>query len=155
MGHEIEHRFLVRNEGWRKRAGKGAPIRQGYVAIGELASVRVRIKGGSKATLTIKSRTSGLRRSEFEYVIPAKDAAPLMALCPGTIIEKVRYRVPYRGVTWEVDVFEGRNTGLVIAEIELRDEQEQFHSPQWLGEEITSEDRYRNASLSLHPFCGW
>jgi adenylate cyclase len=155
MGLEIERRFLVANEGWRKRAGKGARIRQGYIAISDFASVRVRIKGKSKATLTIKSRTSELRRSEFEYVIPCKDAAALLALCLGSIIEKVRYRARHRHLTWEIDVFEGRNTGLIIAEVELRHEKEPVQLPEWLGQEITSQDRYSNMSLAVRPFCSW
>src|ERR1700692_1733256 len=119
MALEIERRFLVADEGWRKRALKGARIRQGYIAIGDLASVRVRIRGKSKATLTIKSRTSERRRLEFEYEISTKDAVALLALSQGSIIEKVRYRVRDRDLTWEIDAFEGRNTGLVVAEVEL------------------------------------
>ena len=155
MGLEIERRFLIADKGWRKRAGKGARIRQGYIAIGDFASVRVRIKGKSKATLTIKSRTSELRRSEFEYVIPCKDATALLALCLGPIIEKVRYRVLHLHLTWEIDVFEGRNAGLVIAEVELRHEKQSLQLPEWLGREISSDDRYSNTSLAVRPYCSW
>ena len=122
MPLEIERRFLVTNEGWRKRAGEGARIQQGYIAIGDLASVRVRIRGKSKATLTVKSRTSTARRLEFEYAIPCEDAVALLPLCLGSIIEKVRYLLRRRHLTWEIDVFEGQNAGLIIAEVELRDE---------------------------------
>jgi adenylate cyclase len=155
MGLEIERRFLVKNDGWRKRAGRGARIRQGYIAIGDAASVRVRIKGKSKATLTIKSRTAELRRSEFEYAIPYKDAAALLSLCVSSIIEKVRYRVRLRHLTWEVDVFEGQNEGLIIAEIELRHEKEPLQLPEWLGQEITSQGRYSNTSLAVSPYSSW
>ena len=152
-GLEIERRFLVADKGWRKRAGKGARIRQGYLAIGDFSSVRVRIKGKFKATLTIKSRTSELRHSEFEYGIPRKDAMALLGLCVGSIIEKVRYRLRHRNLTWEIDVFEGQNAGLVIAEVELRHEKQSLQLPEWLGREITSDDRYSNTSLAVRPYC--
>ena len=154
-GLEIERRFLLRNDGWRTRAGKGTRIRQGYIAIGDTASVRIRTKGKSRATLTIKSRTGELRRSEFEYAIPHKDAVALLSLCGGSIIEKVRYRVRHHHLTWEVDVFEGRNEGLIIAEIELRHEKEPVQLPEWLGREITAQDRYSNTSLAVRPYSSW
>jgi adenylate cyclase len=155
MALEIERRFLVADEGWRKRASKGARIRQGYIAIGDLASVRVRIREKSKATLTIKSRVSERRRLEFEYEISSKDAVALLALCQGSIIEKVRYRMRDRDLTWEIDVFEGRNAGLIVAEVELRHEKQSLQLPEWVGKEITSQDRYSNTRLALRPFCSW
>ncbi len=155
MALEIERRFLVAGEGWRKRALKGARIRQGYIALGDLASVRVRIRGKSKATLTIKSRASERRRLEFEYEISSKDAIALLALSQGSIIEKVRYRVRDRELTWEIDVFEGRNAGLIIAEVELRHERQSLQLADWVGQEVTSQARYSNASLALRPFCSW
>ena len=147
MAIEIERRFLVAGEGWRKRALKGARIRQGYIAIGDLASVRVRIRGKTKATLTIKSRTSERRRLEFEYDISSGDAGSLLALCQGSIIEKVRYRVRDRDLAWEIDVFDGQNGGLIVAEVELRHEEQSFRLPEWVGKEITSQANYSNASL--------
>jgi adenylate cyclase len=155
MALEIERRFLVADEGWRKRASKGAHIRQGYIAIGDLASVRVRIRGKAKATLTIKSRVSERRRLEFEYEISSQDAVALLALCQGSIIEKVRYRMRDRDLTWEIDVFEGRNAGLIVAEVELRHEKQSLQLPEWVGKEITSQDRYSNTRLALRPFCSW
>lgn len=155
MALEIERRFLVADDGWRKQALKGSRIRQGYIAIGEMASVRVRIRGKSKATLTIKSRVSERRRLEFEYEISCKDAVALLALCRGSIIEKVRYRVRDRDLTWEIDVFEGQNAGLIVAEAELRHEKQSLRLPEWVGQEITSQDRYSNASLALRPFRSW
>jgi adenylate cyclase len=154
MALEIERRFLVADEGWRKRASKGSRIRQGYIAIGEVASARVRISGKAKATLTIKSRVSERRRLEFEYEISSQDAVALLALSQGSIIEKVRYRVRDRDFTWEIDVFEGRNAGLIVAEAELRHEKQSLRLPEWVGQEITSQDRYSNASLALRPFAG-
>jgi adenylate cyclase len=155
MPLEIERRFLVTNEGWRKRAGEGARIQQGYIAIGDLASVRVRIRGKSKATLTVKSRTSTARRLEFEYAIPCEDAVALLPLCLGSIIEKVRYLLRRRHLTWEIDVFEGQNAGLIIAEVELRDEKQPLELPAWLGQEITSQNCYSNANLAVRPFSSW
>ena len=155
MALEIERRFLVADEVWRKRASKGARIRQGYIAIGDLVSVRVRVKGKSKATLTIKSRVSERRRLEFEYEISSKDAVALLALCQGSIIEKMRYRVRDPNVIWEIDVFEGRNAGLIVAEVELRHEKQSLQLPEWVGQEITSQERYSNASLALRPFRSW
>jgi len=147
MGIEIERKFLVTNDSWRVAAGPGMPIKQGYLVGGKDASVRVRVQGET-ANLNIKSATLGVRRQEFEYAIPLTDAEILLnTLCHRPIIEKVRYLVPYGNKQWEVDVFEGDNAGLIVAELELQDETEQYESPPWLGEEVSHDPRYYNTCL--------
>jgi adenylate cyclase len=155
VGQEIERKFLVVDEGWRTTAGAGTRIEQAYLASSNFVSVRIRVENRVKATLTIKSRTPGLRRDEFEYEIPHADAQALLVLRTGASIDKVRYRVPNGPLTWEIDVFEAENSGLVIAEIELQDEQQLFGRPSWLGQEITQDERYYNASLASRPFSRW
>src|SRR5262245_35864016 len=135
MADEIERKFLVRNEAWRSVATAEASVRQGYLASGERSTTRVRIKNGSDATLTIKSRRAELRRLEIEYPISVRDAEALLSLRTGGLIEKRRFTVPWREHLWEIDVFSSANAGLVIAEIELRHELERFDCPPWLGVE--------------------
>ena len=155
MGIEIERKFLVTNDSWHEAAGPGIPIKQGYLVGGKDASVRVRLQGDT-ANLNIKSATLGVRRQEFEYPIPLADAEVLLnTLCHRPIIEKVRYLVPYANKQWEVDVFEGDNAGLIVAELELQDESEQYETPPWLGEEVSHDPRYYNTCLSQHPFKDW
>src|SRR5262249_60918273 len=126
MAYEIERKFLVRNEAWRSIATAEASIRQAYLASGERSSTRVRIKNGSDATLTIKSKRAELRRLEIECPISVIDAETLLSLRIGGLIEKTRFTVPWQGPRLEVDVFSGANAGLVIAQIELRHELERF-----------------------------
>jgi adenylate cyclase len=152
MADEIERKFLVRGNDWHAHARRSRKIVQGYVALDGPASVRVRIVDGTRATLTIKSRTAELRRREFEYDIPLADATALLEMRTGAIIQKVRYELASGSLTWEIDVFAGENDGLVIAEIELKHEDQPFERPHWLGEEITSDDRYYNASLARRAF---
>jgi len=155
MAVEIERKFLVRGEAWRSLATSQASIRQGYLASGERSSTRVRIKNATDATVTIKSKRAELRRLEIEYAISLLDAEALLSLRHGDLIEKTRFIVPWRGHLWEVDAFSGDNTGLVIAEIELRHEDEAFDRPPWLGIEITGQSQYYNGSLARHPFRHW
>jgi adenylate cyclase len=155
MGIEIERKFLVTNDSWREAAGPGIPIKQGYLVGGKDASVRVRLQGDT-ANLNIKSATLGVKRQEFEYPIPLADAEVLLnTLCQRPIIEKMRYLVTYANKQWEIDVFEGDNAGLIVAELELQDESEQYESPSWLGEEVSHDPRYYNTCLSQHPFKDW
>jgi adenylate cyclase len=154
MAYEIERKFLVR-DGWRAAAGAGRSLRQAYLAHDGTASVRVRIVDAKRATLTIKAPEASLRRQEFEYEIPIEHAEAMLALRQGSIVEKVRFRVLHGQLTWEVDVFGGDNLGLVIAEIELRREDQALERPDWLGEEITGDVRYYNASLAKRPFRSW
>ena len=155
MGIEIERKFLVSNDSWREAISVGIPIKQGYLVGGKEASVRVRLQG-DKANLNIKSATLGVRRHEFEYPIPLEDAEILLTtLCQRPIIEKTRYLVSYANKQWEIDVFEGDNAGLIVAELELHDEAEQYEPPPWLGEEVSDDPRYYNTCLSQHPYKDW
>jgi adenylate cyclase len=151
---EIERKFLVRGERW-KTLGEGVLLRQGYLSSQPDRTVRVRIEGGS-AMLTIKGRTAGATRSEWEYPIPLEDANDFLdELCEKPVIEKFRYRIHHDGMLWEVDEFLGDNAGLVVAEIELETEDQVFSRPAWVGEEVTHEARYFNANLLRHPYKTW
>jgi adenylate cyclase len=154
MGREIERKFLIRSTDWTREAISARPLRQGYLAIDDGNNVRVRTDGQS-AWLTIKGRGEGITRPEFEYEIPVADAAELFALCHGRVVEKTRHLVPAEMLCWEIDEFTGDNTGLVVAEIELPDEDTPFPQPAWLGEEVTADPRYLNANLAVHPFARW
>jgi len=152
---EIERKFLVRNKSWRDTADDGVRFRQGYLIGAKQASVRVRIEG-EQANLNIKGATLGVRRQEFEYPIPLDEANELLdTLCEKPLIEKIRYTVRYGNHVWEIDLFEGDNAGLVVAEIELADEHEPFERPTWLGEEVSADPRYYNVSLVKHPYREW
>ena len=113
---------------------------------------RIRIIDQARAKLTIKSPVSNLKRFEVEYEIPLADAGVLIALRESRLVEKLRYKLPWRGLTWDIDVFQGENQGLVIAEIELPHENEVFEKPNWLGREVASNPRYSNANLAKNPF---
>lgn len=155
MAIEIERKFLVRNDEWRRDAGPGVRFRQGYLAGGGKASVRIRIEG-DRANLNIKGATPGVRRAEYEYEIPVADAEEMLSnLCEGGLIEKTRYEVKSGAHLWEIDLFEGANAGLVVAEIELSDEEEPFERPGWVGEEVSEDIRYYNVYLAGHPFSSW
>jgi len=151
---EIERRFLVRGDEWRQIEANKIGIRQAYLGFNK-SSVRVRISNNNNATLAVKSRPAALRRLELEYVIPLVEAEALFALRQGSVIEKVRHQLCCGNHHWEVDVFSGENDGLVIAEIELRDEGQQIDLPPWIGEEVTGQPRYYNGSLAQRPYCSW
>jgi adenylate cyclase len=156
MGFEIERRFLVRGNESRHLAAPHTDIRQAYLTPGDKASVRVRISDNRTATLTVKSRPARLRRFELEYAVPTLEAEALIALRQGSVIEKRRYLVPCCGnLNWEVDVFSGENLGLVIAEIELRDEHQHIDLPPWIGFEVTGRPQYYNGFLAQRPFSSW
>ena len=152
MAKEIERKFLVSGE-FRQDSPESYRIMQGYICSDPGRTVRVRVRG-DMGFLTIKGRSSedGLSRYEWEKEIPVSEALELMNLCVSGVIDKTRYLVPCGNHTYEVDVFHGANEGLVLAEIELTDEQEMFEKPSWLGEEVTGDMRYYNSMLSLHPF---
>lgn len=155
MATEIERKFLIRDDRWRQQADAGQRIAQGYLIGARDASVRVRIEG-DQANLNIKSATLGIYRQEYEYPIPLVDAREMLDnLCEKPIIDKVRYHVSHAGHLWEIDVFEGENAGLVVAEIELDSEDEAFEQPDWLGEEVSDDVRYYNVSLVKHPYKDW
>jgi adenylate cyclase len=152
MATEIERKFLVKGTPWRQ--GAGTRYSQGYLSREKERTVRVRV-AGEKAFLTIKGLSRGASRAEFEYGIPVADAEQLLKLCDGPIIEKNRYVIEHAGATWEVDEFLGDNIGLVVAEIELKSEDQQFERPSWVGAEVTHEQRYFNSSLVTHPYAKW
>jgi adenylate cyclase len=154
MSFEIERKFLVRDAAWRALATERSQIRQAYLAGEGRASVRVRIKDNA-ATLTIKSRAPDRRRLELEYPIPVLEAEAAIALRRGIVVEKVRYLVPYAGVTWEVDVFGGDNEGLIVAEVELNDEHQRIEVPAWAGPEVTGQAAFYNSALAASPFATW
>lgn len=154
MGVEIERKFLVRGEEW-KSLGEGVLLRQGYLSSQPERIVRVRIEG-DRAVMTIKGRSVGASRGEWEYPLPMQDAQVFLdQLCERPIIEKHRYRIVHEGMTWEVDEFMGENAGLVVAEIELESEEQGFEKPEWVGEEVTQDARYFNSNLLRHPYSRW
>jgi adenylate cyclase len=155
MPYEIERKFLVRDDNWRASTGAAMSIRQGYLTRNGTMSLRIRLIDGVRATLTIKSPVSEIRRLEFEYEIPMADGTALLGLREGGVIEKLRHKIPWQGLVWEIDLFQGENRGLVIAEIELPHEDVIFEKPDWLGREVTSDPRYSNAHLAKMPFRGW
>jgi len=155
MGLEIERKFLVVNDSWKGLVEASSHLKQGYLASAPNATIRVRIEDDT-ATLNIKGATVGITRHEYEYPIPMSDAKELLEkMISGAAVEKHRYRVPYAGHLWEIDVFTGENEGLVLAELELTSETEDFNRPDWLGEEVSGEKRYYNALLSIKPFSIW
>ena len=154
MPKEIERKFLADLTKIRD-LGVGVPVKQAYVTIANSAETRARIIG-DKAYLTIKSGSKEVSRSEFEYEIPVKDAEIIMNfLCVGAAIEKTRYRVMHAAHIWELDIFCGENSGLVIAEIELINEDENFELPDWVISEVSSDPRFYNSSLATNPYNNW
>jgi adenylate cyclase len=154
MGVEIERKFLLAGDAWRA-LGEPVLLRQGYLSSDPDRTVRVRIEGEA-GTLTIKGRSQGATRAEWEYPIPLAEAGELLdRLCLTPLIEKYRRRVAVAGHVWEVDEFLGANAGLVVAEIELASEEEAFEMPEWIGEEVTHDRKYFNSSLVRLPFSQW
>ena len=155
MAIEIERKFLVRSEAWRRQSSGSGLIVQGYLANTARCSVRVRL-AGSRAWLSVKSMTPGIVRKEFEYPVPSHEAREMLdTLCEGPLLEKVRHEVRFGASRYEVDEFRGRNSGLVVAEIELESVEENVERPDWLGEEVTSQLRYYNFRLATWPFEDW
>jgi adenylate cyclase len=154
MPLEIERKFLVIHDGWC-RPDRGVRYRQGYLSTDPGRSVRIRSAAG-KGVITIKGMTANRTRPEYEYTIPLEDAEELLdTLCLRPLIEKTRYVVEDAGMRWEVDEFEGENAGLIIAEVELAAADQPIHLPDWVGEEVTDDPRYYNASLIAHPYSTW
>lgn len=154
MGVEIERKFLLTGDTWRS-LGEPVLLRQGYLSSQPDRVVRVRVEG-ARATMTIKGRSSGATRGEWEYDIPLADANELLdQLCEKPVIEKYRRRISHAELTWEVDEFLGANQGLVVAEVELESEDQQFDKPSWIGTEVTDDPRYYNSSLIRLPFSQW
>jgi CYTH domain-containing protein len=154
MGKEIERKFLVKGEEW-KAAARGIVYRQGYLSSLKERVVRVRTIE-NQGFLTIKGITRGVSRSEFEYEISVEDANIMLDdICEKPIIEKKRYKVPLGGLVFEVDEFFGENAGLVVAEVELKDEKQKIDLPPWIGAEVSGDPRYFNSNLITHPFSKW
>ncbi|MGF1939037.1 MAG: CYTH domain-containing protein [Nostoc sp. ChiQUE02] len=154
MAKEIERKYLVRGDSWRGLA-EGSVYRQGYIATQDKATVRIRIVG-EKSYLTIKGPNIKYSRLEFEYLIPVEDAQEMLeTLCERPFIEKVRYKIESGGLIWEIDEFDGVNKGLILAEVELSDENQQIELPTWIGEEVSDDFRYFNSNLVKHPFSEW
>lgn len=149
MGREIERKFLVAGDGWRRSVVAAKSLRQGYLARTDRISARVRVEDDRSATMTLKSAQPGIARSEYEYAIPVEDALELLELRQGKLVEKTRHIVEAGGMRWEVDVFAGELAGLVLAEIELPDTDTHFERPDWLGREVTHETGYYNAALAM------
>lgn len=154
MATEIERKFLLIDESWRDGADAGLDIAQGYLSQDPDRSVRVRIAGG-KAWLTVKGRSEGISRAEFEYEVPPADARQMLELCLPSVIEKTRHRVLWGGHVWEIDVFHGQNDGLIVAEVELTDDSVVPALPPWAGREVSEDARYFNSCLATHPYCKW
>ena len=153
MSKEIERKFLVREDAWR--TDNGTLIRQGYLHNDVNGTVRVRTKG-ERAYFTIKGGMTGITRTEFEYEIPIYEANEILdELCQKPLIEKIRHELKLGEFIWEIDEFLGENAGLVVAEIELEDENQEFPRPDWLGDEVSQDARYLNANLVKIPYSQW
>ena len=152
MAREIERKFLVRGNAWR--SAEHTYFCQGYLNSDKHRTVRIRVADDA-AQLTVKGLTTGPTRAEFEYTIPVDDAKELLDLCEKPLIEKNRRVIPHGGLTWEVDEFLGDNLGLVVAEIELESEDQEFERPEWIGEEVTDDPRYFNSNLVTTPYKTW
>jgi adenylate cyclase len=152
---EIERKFLVISDSWRSSLISSKQMRQGYISSSNNISLRVRISG-DQAHLNIKSGGLTISRLEFEYEIPLQDGLEMLThLAEGALIEKTRHKVRFGSHVWDLDVFEGSNAGLVVAEVELASETEFFHKPDWAGAEVSDDHRYYNINLIDNPYCNW
>jgi adenylate cyclase len=156
MAIEIERKFLIKNDAFKTESHTSYPIKQGYISTNKNSAVRIRITD-KKGFITIKgtSNKSGTSRFEWEKEIPKSEAEDLFLLCEKGIIDKTRYLIKHGDHVFEVDEFHDKNEGLIVAEIELRDENEAFEKPFWLGPEVTGKVEYYNACLSENPFKNW
>jgi adenylate cyclase len=155
MAKEIERKFLVINDHWRRDATRSTHYTQGYFTTNASCSIRVRISG-EKASLNIKSATLGITRTEYDYPLPLEDAKEMLQhLCTKPLLEKTRYHVHHQDHVWEIDVFSGENEGLIVAEIELKSADEKFSLPDWAGKEVSDDPRYYNVCLVSHPYKDW
>ena len=152
---EIERKFLIKDDSWRAGIGDSTEVRQGFLSFDEHATVRVR-RVLDIGVITVKGKTQGISRSEFEYQIPKQDADEMLdTLCRGVVIDKTRHRIFVGDLVWEVDEFHGANQGLILAEIELASEDQEFDRPSWLGKEVSYDIKYFNSYLARHPFSSW
>jgi CYTH domain-containing protein len=147
MAREIERKFLVSDQSWREHWTKSERLIDGLLAISDERKVRVRIYE-RRATITVKTRRTGAAREEFEYMIPVEDARELIAChCDGNVLEKVRHYVPYQGFVWEVDVYEGILSGMILAEVELENADIEVLLPHWIGREVTADPEYKKINM--------
>lgn len=154
MGIEIERKFLV-NEKWKKiQKPAGEFYRQGYLLTDPNKTIRVR-QSAEKGFLTIKGISKGATRAEYEYEIPVKEAEELLNHFAVSELSKIRFKILFENKLWEVDEFLGENEGLIVAEIELQSEDENFTIPDWIGREVTGKEQYYNSNLTLFPFKDW
>lgn len=155
MGIEIERKFLLASDDWKNDIEQSLNMRQGYLSHDAQSSVRVRIYEG-RADINVKSTRDGIYRLEYEYPIPMQDAQELLdKVAHRPLVEKTRHILYIAGHCWEIDEFHRENAGLIVAEIELASVDEHFHRPRWLGEEISTDARYYNSSLSKLPYRYW
>ncbi|WP_019626771.1 CYTH domain-containing protein [Thioalkalivibrio sp. ALJT] len=154
MGREIERKFLLNSDAWREGVVRSRRMRQGYLCGNDRASIRVRVDDEG-ANLNIKSATLGVERDEYQYPIPAEEAHRLLDTLAGPQVEKTRYWVDVEGWEYEIDVFEGANAGLIVAELELPSSDAEFPRPAWLGDEVSHDPRYYNTELARNPYRGW
>jgi adenylate cyclase len=155
MAIEIERKFRVVDDSWRRQIRSSTLLRQGYLANTMRASVRVRLAADA-GWLSVKAMTPGFARAEYEVAIPGDDANEMLdSLCEGALVEKWRHIVIHEGHEWEIDEFLGENAGLIVAELELDSQDEPFARPAWLGEEVTHDEHYYNFRLSQHPWRHW
>lgn len=155
MGIEIERKFLVKKDKWAQVVkAERSLFRQGYILSDPQKTIRVRLTD-TEAFLTIKGQTVGVARPEFEYNIPMEDARHMLDNFCISELSKIRYFIPHNGHTWEVDEFLGQNEGLIVAEIELSSEDEQFSLPDWVDKEVTDEKKYSNSNLAVKPYGEW
>jgi len=155
MALEIEHKFLLASDDWRREIQYSESFKQGYLSSQPTSSIRVRICE-QRAWLNIKSATIGTHRHEYEYEIPVADAREILAeLCHKPLIEKTRHYVRHGDDLWEIDEFDGANQGLIVAEIELDAIGRAFAKPAWVGAEVTADLRYYNNNLARHPYSEW
>ncbi len=155
MSIEIERKFLIQNNAWREHVYRSERLCQGYLISDEASSVRARISD-DKAHLNIKSGALAVYRREYDYVIPLADAHQILdALCNKPLLEKIRHWVRHGGHVWEIDVFQGDNAGLILAEVELDDVAEAVELPPWIGAEVSHDIRYYNPYLVQCPYKDW
>ena len=150
MGIEIEHKYLVKDDSYKRLSDNNSTIRQGFLSRNPERTVRVRVRD-DQGFITIKGKGDGAAHPEFEYEIPLDDAVRLMSLCEPPVIEKTRYIVMHDGNRWEVDVFHGSLEGLVIAELEVPSEDYRFSLPPFVGREVTGNPKYYNSQLGINP----
>lgn len=150
---EIERKFLIKEENWKPQ-GDGVKIVQGYLSANPERTVRVRV-AGARAFLTIKGKPIGIKRKEFEYEIPKNEGDILLGMCMDFLVEKTRYKERIGNLVWEIDIFEGKNKGLILAEVEIENESQEIQLPNWIKEEVSGDKRYFNSFLVTNPYCTW